>query len=120
MFHPMSIARARNLRQTANRPEKVAWEALRRLRAEGVVVRRQHPIDRYVVDFAVVQARLVIEIDGSIHARHDVAERDDARDAQLKALGWRTLRVPAHTALSKDTLLSAVRIALKGGGVTYV
>ncbi|WP_375206766.1 endonuclease domain-containing protein [Hyphococcus sp.] len=64
------IKRARHLRQTANLPEQRAWSALRTLRKHGFPVRRQHPIGPYVVDFAIVRERLVIEIDGGVHPHH--------------------------------------------------
>ena len=66
-----------------------------------------------IVDFAIVKARLVIEIDGSIHHRDDVSARDRERDALLRAAGWRVLRLPAKIALSPDALLSHVLLALK-------
>ena len=57
---------ARVLRNNATRPERDAWAWLRTLNAEGVTVRRQHPIGRYVADFAIMRARLAIEIDGPV------------------------------------------------------
>jgi hypothetical protein len=61
------IHRARRLRSMTNAQEQLAWDALRKLRPLGFPVRRQHPSGGYFVDFAIVIARLVIEIDGSVH-----------------------------------------------------
>lgn len=104
-----NLGRAQRSRQQANLPEVRAWEALRTLRDEGWPARRQHPIGRIIVDFAIVKARLVIEVDGSTHQRDDVAAGDRERDAILHAAGWRVLRVPAKAVLSADALLSLVR-----------
>ncbi|KAF0171362.1 MAG: type I restriction enzyme, R subunit [Alphaproteobacteria bacterium] len=111
-----NIPRARKLRQSSNLPEQVAWRALRTLRDDGWTVRRQHLIGRLIVDFAIVTAKLVIEIDGSIHQRDDVQASDQMRDAFLESEGWRVLRLPAKVGLSEDALLSHVRLALRSYG----
>lgn len=64
--------RARRLRQNATTGEQAAWKVLRRLRTLGCPVRRQHPIDGLIVDFAIERAMLAVEIDGSIHNREDI------------------------------------------------
>lgn len=107
-----STKRARHLRQIANFPERLAWEALRSLRKEGVAVRRQMPIEGFTVDFAVRSKRLVIEIDGSIHHLEHVQIDDAVRDQRLVAAGWRVLRIPAATALSFEHLMALVRPAV--------
>ncbi|MDJ0922849.1 MAG: DUF559 domain-containing protein [Henriciella sp.] len=101
--------RARRLRREANYPERLAWQALRTLRKEGVAVRRQVPIEGLTVDFAVRSKRLVIEIDGSIHDREDIKREDAERDRRLTAAGWRVVRIPAEIALSTNHLLATVR-----------
>ncbi|MBL8558341.1 MAG: DUF559 domain-containing protein [Hyphomonadaceae bacterium] len=111
-----NIKRARKLRQSANLPEEIAWRALRSLGDDGWPVRRQHPIGKLIVDFAIVKAKLVIEIDGSIHYRDDVVAGDRERDALLKAEGWSVLRLPTKVALSEDAVLSHVRMWLKSHG----
>ena len=102
------IHNARRLRQSANTPEQKAWQTLRQLRRYGYPVRRQHPIGGYIVDFAIIKARLIIEIDGSIHAREDVKLRDEERQAYLEKLGWRILRIEATAALDADILFGRV------------
>ena len=101
--------RARRLRKSANAPEDFAWQTLRTLREHGFPVRRQHPIESMIVDFAITKARLVIEIDGGIHKLPDVAHRDAERDALLKASGWDVLRIPAQEAFAPDHLLRLVQ-----------
>jgi primosomal protein N' (replication factor Y) len=52
--------------------------------------RRQFPIPPYVVDFACLGARLVIEADGGQHA---LPGDHDRRDLFLSNRGWRVLRL---------------------------
>jgi very-short-patch-repair endonuclease len=70
------------------------WSALSG-RKLGVQFRRQVPLaGRYVVDFCAPAVRLVVEVDGRCHARKRQA--DARRDAELKALGYRVVRVAAE------------------------
>jgi len=108
MHSPPKIRLARRLRKDANAPERMAWKTLRELRKHGFAVRRQHPIGPYIADFAVMKARLVIEVDGAIHERDDVRARDELREQKIIGEGWRILRVDAQTAMSADHLLGLV------------
>ena len=72
--------RARNLRRNATEAERLLWRALRELDI-SVKIRRQHPIGRYVADFAIPALKLVIEIDGGQHAT--AGEMDEKRTRQL-------------------------------------
>jgi very-short-patch-repair endonuclease len=52
--------------------------------------RRQVWIGPYIADFACLEARLVIELDGAQHG--ETIDYDARRDRQLAAQGYRTLR----------------------------
>ena len=93
--------RARDLRQSSGLAEQRVWARLRGGAVEGFKVRRQHGIGPYVVDFACVQLRLVIEIDGGVHDRDDVALRDHYRQAEIEALGWTVVRFTNAVALGE-------------------
>ena len=108
----LDTRRARRLRQTANAPEVTAWQALRTLRTHGFPVRRQHPIAGYVVDFAIPKARLVIEIDGSMHDNPEAQSADAKRQSDIEQRGWSFLRVDTQTALSADHLMTLVTARL--------
>ena len=108
MPDPRTTARARRLRQMANTPEQKAWQTLRKLRGLGFPVKRQVPIGAYIVDFAIHRVRLVIETDGSIHAREDIARRDPARQREIEALGWHVLRFSDAQAMDADFLWGRV------------
>ncbi len=109
MTRDLSTPRARRLRHKANAPERVAWQALRQLRKQGYPVRRQHPINGYIVDFAITKARLIIEIDGGIHKLPEVQARDSDREQALRGLGWDFLRVPASDVFDADHLMGLVQ-----------
>ncbi len=59
-----------------------------------VMVHRQKVIGRYIVDFYVASAKLVIELDGSQHFEDAEAAADKQRDAYLASLGLTVLRIP--------------------------
>ena len=80
--------RARWLRRNTTDAERVLWQGLRDKQL-GRRCRRQYPIPPYVVDFACVEARLIVEADGGQHGRPGA---DVVRDRRLAEAGWRILR----------------------------
>ena len=68
--------------------ETVLWTALRRHQA-SCHYRRQATIGPYVVDFACLTHRLIIECDGG---QHDMNSHDAIRDLWLTEQGWTILR----------------------------
>jgi very-short-patch-repair endonuclease len=88
----VSVAVARALRNNATPQERRLWLQLRALRPQGLHFRRQVPIDRFVVDFACLRHKLIVELDGGQHNADLHASRDRARDERLGALGFAVLR----------------------------
>jgi primosomal protein N' (replication factor Y) len=86
----MTNREARRLRNTMTDAERRLWSALRARRLRGYKFRRQHPIGPYIADFACIQHRLIVEVDGGQHADNI---RDERRTAQLESEGWHVLRV---------------------------
>jgi poly(A) polymerase len=82
--------RAREMRHEPTPAEDILWQTLRRKQVNGLVFRRQHPINRFIVDFYCPAANLVVEIDGLVHDR--TREMDEARQEFLEALGLEVLR----------------------------
>jgi len=74
-----TIRRARRLRKTTTEAETYLWSLIRDRQLDGLRFRRQVPIGNYVVDFACLSARLIIEADGTVH---DLRTYDDARRDQ--------------------------------------
>ncbi len=85
--------RARGLRKAKTRGEEDMWNYLRSFRPFGARFRREAPIGKYVVDFAWLSARIVIEVDGGSHDLPGRAEQDRARDAFLRSQGFEVVRV---------------------------
>lgn len=86
------------------------WSALRDRRMVGFKFRRQHPVGRFVVDFACTKHHLIVEADGSQHLdnAHDVK-----RMRWLEAQGWRVLRFWDNDILTNtDGVLEAILEAL--------
>ena len=98
---------ARNLRQKSGLAEQKVWALIRSGKIDGHKFRRQHPIGHYICDFACTQLRLVLEIDGGIHTRDDVARRDIERQLDLEGLGWTILRFSNEQALGEPHLISS-------------
>ncbi len=69
------------------------WSLLRDRRLH-YKFRRQHPIGKYVVDFACPAIHLVIEVDGPNHETGEQRAFDERRTLYLEQSGWRVLRVP--------------------------
>jgi very-short-patch-repair endonuclease len=65
------------------------WMYLRRRQLNGAYFRKQCPIGPYIADFACLEAKLIIELDGGQHAE---STTDKTRDAWFAARGYRTLR----------------------------
>ena len=106
-----NIRAARRLRRDQTDAERVLWFRLRDRRLAGWKFRRQAPIDRYVVDFVCVDARLIVELDGGQHAER--TEQDIARTRILELKGYLVLRfwnndVLANTDGVVETILEAL------------
>ena len=81
---------AQSLRKNMTKEEKHLWyDFLKKL---NVVVNRQKVINKYIVDFCIPSAKLIIELDGSQHYEPDSKAYDKHRDAFLNAKGYTVLR----------------------------
>jgi very-short-patch-repair endonuclease len=86
-------------------PEVLLWRELRR-KAGGFRFRKQHPVGKYVLDFYCAEARLGVEIDGIVHDMGDQPQRDEVKDAFVKAQRIDVVRFPAT-----DVLKSPIDVA---------
>ena len=86
------IQRARHLRHRQTRAEDLLWQALRNRMLARWKFRRQHPVDRYIADFACLDARLVIEIDGATHSTEREIRKDEQRTRVLEICGYHVMR----------------------------
>jgi very-short-patch-repair endonuclease len=84
--------RAQDLRKEMTTAEKRLWSCVRHDQLNGLRIRRQHAIDRFIVDFYHAPSKMVIEIDGDVHAEPAQQAHDAARDAWFIEHGYRVLR----------------------------
>jgi very-short-patch-repair endonuclease len=94
-----TIEYARQLRHADTLTEKLAWKLLRDRQVVRYKFRRQHPIGTTIVDFCCLPLRLVVELDGSIHAQPSNVPRGANRQRYLEGLGYRVARFSNGTVL---------------------
>ncbi|HUH48805.1 MAG TPA: DUF559 domain-containing protein, partial [Mycoplana sp.] len=89
-----AISNASRLRRSLTDAVRRLWTALRKELPEmrGTHFRRQVPIGGYVADFVCMGRRLIVEIDGEIHAHPEQKRRDAERDAYLRAQDFCVVR----------------------------
>src|SRR5215831_11771790 len=88
----MADHQARALRKRLTSQEVKIWVHLRSWRRLGFHFRRQVPRDGYILDFACIRNRLIVEIDGGQHNDESHSRRDRLRDDHFKEQGFTVLR----------------------------
>ena len=83
---------ARSLRRNATSAERRLWEGLRRKQVANFRFRRQVILGGFIADFASLDCRLIIEIDGATHSTEQEVAYDAARSAALAAQGFTVMR----------------------------
>ena len=81
---------ARQLRTSATDAERLLWRCLRQRQLNGWKFRRQYPIAGFIADFACIEQRLVMELDGGQHAERSAYDAN--RTAVMASYGFRVLR----------------------------
>ena len=81
---------SRKLRHEMTDAELKLWRHLRLRQILGAKFRRQHPCGKYIVDFACIEAKLVIEVDGGQHGERNT--QDGERTLWLESEGWKVVR----------------------------
>jgi len=89
--HPLMFEKAKKLRKNMTGAEKILWTYLKG-GINGFKFRRQHVIGVYIADFYCHPLKLVIELDGKIHARAEVKILDEQREGDLKRWGYEIIR----------------------------
>lgn len=103
------ILRTKRLNWMKNNPDKTAWRTKQIsypekcfqniLESNGYdkkyKIYREYSVFPYFIDFAFVDLKLAIEIDGSQHLLEDRKLSDMKKDELLSKLGWRILRITA-------------------------
>ena len=100
---------AARLRPERTDAEDRFWQAVRDRQVDGFKFRFQHSLGCYVADFACLEARLIVEIDGGQHGE----EADRRRTADLQARGFQVLRFWNNDVLTNlEGVMVVVRAAL--------
>ena len=103
--------RASALRKTLTEAEALLWYHLRDRRFAEHKFRRQRPIGPYFADFACLDAKLVIELDGGQHV--DAAAYDADRTRFIEGQGFRVLRFWNNDVLTQmSVVLEQILLAL--------
>ena len=82
---------AKQVRKKMTFVEGVIWMHLKK-GISGYKFRRQHPIGSYIADFFCHKAKLIVEVDGSIHNSDEIKKNDFTKQSDLEKLGYTTLR----------------------------
>jgi very-short-patch-repair endonuclease len=85
----VSLNQAKALRNKMTEAERRLWYWLRAHRLADHKFKRQVPIGSYIVDFACLGRKLIVEVDGGQHAE---SLSDKRRDAWLKTQSFAVLR----------------------------
>ena len=89
-YTQQTLQNAQTIRETRTGAEGLLWHYLRDKQLDGYKFRRQQPIGPYIVDFACMPQKLLIELDGGQHAEQHTY--DQKRDAFLQEQGYTILR----------------------------
>ena len=101
---------ARDLRKNMPKGEARLWLELQGRRL-GCKFRRQHIVGPFIVDFACLERRLIVEVDGSQHT----SEADRPRQEYLEAAGFRVIRFWSRDVLdSTPQVVKEIRCAVEG------
>jgi very-short-patch-repair endonuclease len=111
---PWKTDRARVLRSRSSSACDKMWAQLRNRKFGGFKFVREHPIGPFFVDFCCRAEKVVVEIDGGTHSTHEEDANDRAREAYLRAQGFRVFRAHNSEVYEnldglRDTLLAFMR-----------
>ncbi len=115
---------ARNLRKNQTPAEAIFWEKVRNRRLAGKKINRQFVIQHenimgnrrfFIADFYCHEQRLIVEIDGGIHAQVEQMEYDRIREDILEEMGYKIIRFTNEAVLEDWGRVDvALKAALEG------
>lgn len=126
--------RQAHLRWMKEHPEQTAWRLKNMsypekcfkkiLEDNGLdkkyLIYREYSVFPYFIDFAFINEKLAVEIDGSQHLEEDRKRRDEEKDKLLISKGWKVLRIAAAEVTHDGTkALNAVADMLEEPIVQY-
>lgn len=112
-LYPLLKEYAEENRNHPTQAEAAVWSFLKGNNL-GPHFRRQHIIGDYIVDFACLDKKLVIEIDGEYHNEYEQQIDDAQRKAWLEGKGFRVIRFTNLEVLSDtDHVIRSIQAALQ-------
>ncbi len=92
--------RAKQMRRAMTPAERLLWSHLRNDQLDGLRFRRQQPVGPYVADFMCPKIKLIVEVDGDVHATAEQLEKDRVRTEYLVGHGLYVMRFNNREVLS--------------------
>ena len=103
------LQQARTLRRNMTVAEDMLWRCLRGRGFRGMKFRRQTPIGPFIADFACLDEKLIVELDGRPHETPERQAYDQRRDAWFMGQGWRVLRLDNERVIGGAALVDLER-----------
>lgn len=104
-----NINNARENRKNPTEAEDALWQMLRD-KGIGYKFRRQHLIDRFIVDFVCLEKSLIVEVDGGYHENQEQVEADKQRTEILNNLGYTVIRFKNEEVIADtDNVLNKIK-----------
>ena len=125
--------RIKQLQYLKEHPEKTAWrlknmsypeECFQRILEDNgfdkkYLIYREYSVFPYYIDFAFIDEKLAVEIDGSQHLEEDRRKKDEEKDALLLSNGWRILRIAANEVLHNSNRVIETVSSMLSNDVQY-
>lgn len=87
-----TFEKSRILKANSTLAEQTLWKKLKAKKFHGLKFRRQHPLNKFIVDFYCNELKLAIELDGNIHLVEEIHDRDVEREKIILRFGVTILR----------------------------
>jgi leucyl-tRNA synthetase len=104
----------RENRKNPTEAENILWQRLRNNQL-GVKARRQHSVHGFIVDFAILEMKLVIEVDGGYHDTAEQKTYDEAREKFLKEFDLDLIRFTNEEVVNHtEQVISKIKAEIQG------
>ncbi|MBO4565297.1 MAG: endonuclease domain-containing protein [Bacteroidaceae bacterium] len=117
MEYGLLKAYARENRKNQTDAESALWNHIKG-KSLGVIFLRQYIIGDYITDFACLEPKLVIEVDGGYHSEPRQVEDDAIRQKRLEKQGFKVIRFTnAEIECDIDNIINKIRKAIHHGSL---
>ncbi len=107
---PEIFSRADWLRKNLTPTESILWNAINASKLDGFRFKSQHPLNNFIADFYCHKAKLVIELDGSVHDSQEQQDWDTNRTFMIEEFGIRVVRFRNHEVVKNlEDVLKQIR-----------